>query len=145
MPPHPAICAAIDARKVVGFDYADDEGNLHHRTLEPYAHGTTEKGDDAPFGYQIAGSRESTELLPGWRLFLVSLIQDLTVLDRTLQRTRLGTTTVATTSAWSAARSPDVLTRVSAAQSNCRHLAEAQFCPVAEVLRMSYSVLELSE
>jgi hypothetical protein len=64
------ICTAIDSMKVIEFDYADEKGNLHHRVVEPYAHGVTKRGKDALRGRQIGGTSESGVL--DWRLFLIA-------------------------------------------------------------------------
>jgi predicted DNA-binding transcriptional regulator YafY len=77
----PRICAAISSKRVIGFEYPDEDGNYHHRTVEPYAHGT-KQADEVVFGYQIAGTSETLETLPGWRTFVVGRMRNLTILER---------------------------------------------------------------
>lgn len=55
--------------RLLEFTYNDAEGNIHHRVVEPYAHGVTRQGNEALRAYQIGGTSETE--VPGWRLFLV--------------------------------------------------------------------------
>ena len=74
------ICEAIQNMSVILFGYADDEGNLHSRVVEPYAHGVTRRGNDALRGYQIGGTSETE--VPGWKLFLVERMTNLRLDNR---------------------------------------------------------------
>jgi predicted DNA-binding transcriptional regulator YafY len=81
----PRICEAINSMKVIEFDYADKVGNIHHRIVEPYAHGVTRRGKDALRGYQIGGTSESE--VPGWKLFVVERMIGLIITGRTFTGT----------------------------------------------------------
>jgi predicted DNA-binding transcriptional regulator YafY len=70
----PRICEAINSMKVIEFDYADKVGNIHHRIVEPYAHGV-----------QIGGTSESE--VPGWKLFVVERMIGLIITGRTFTGT----------------------------------------------------------
>lgn len=76
-----AISDAIQQMRVISFSYSDDEGNLHYRIVEPYAHGLTRRGNEALRGYQIGGTSETT--VPGWKLFVVERITALMVSEHT--------------------------------------------------------------
>lgn len=60
-----AICAAIAARAVIGFEY---EGG--HRVVEPHCHGISKPGNEVLRGYQVDGFSKSGRV-PPWRLFIV--------------------------------------------------------------------------
>jgi hypothetical protein len=78
------IAQAVRDHRIVTFWY---NGLL--RTVEPHTYGVTMAGHEALSGYQAAGGSHSGDL-PGWRLFLLSEISNLTVTDRTFARTRPG-------------------------------------------------------
>lgn len=82
------ICTAITSTKVIEFDYADEEGNFHHRIVEPYAHGATKRAKDVLRGYQVGGTSESE--VPGWKLFLIERMTGLRMTDRTFAGTAPG-------------------------------------------------------
>jgi len=88
MPANPMICGAINSMKVIEFDYADEAGNVHHRIVEPYAHGATRRGNDALRGYQVGGTSESE--IPSWKLFLVKRMIGLRITDCTFTGTAPG-------------------------------------------------------
>ena len=88
MSANPTICTAIRSMKVIEFRYADKQGNIHHRVVEPYAHGVTRRGKDALRGYQIGGTSES--VVPDWKLFIVEQMSGLRVTDRTFAGTAPG-------------------------------------------------------
>ncbi len=77
------ISEAIHNKLLIRFSYADGEGKVHRREVEPYAYGVTRQGHEAVRCYQIGGSSEST--LPGWRLFLVDRMIGLVVTDETFE------------------------------------------------------------
>ncbi len=74
------ICQAIRDMKVLTFTYADRQGNIHDRTVEPYAHGVTKAGNEAVRAYQTAGTSESK--IPNWRLFVVNRITNLSISEQ---------------------------------------------------------------
>lgn len=74
------VCAAIRNKRIVRFAYADNEGNVHQRHVEPYAHGVTKQGKEALRGYQVGGTSESK--IPGWKLFLIERMSGLTMFDQ---------------------------------------------------------------
>lgn len=77
-----SVCDAINMKRLAGFEYPDDEGVYHHRTVEPYAHGVTSAGDEAMYGYQVAGVSESIETIPGWRVFRLNRMRNLETVQR---------------------------------------------------------------
>jgi len=70
-----AICLAILHRRLVRFAY---EGMP--RTVEPFCCGASTAGKDVVRGYQTGGRSRSGEPV-GWKLFDVSGIADLTIVD----------------------------------------------------------------
>ena len=68
--PH-ALCAAIAARHLIHFSYADVP-----RTVQPHAHGSSEAGDELLSGYLTAGFGPSGDT-PGWRTFRLDRLADL--------------------------------------------------------------------
>lgn len=82
------ICRAIHRRKIISFTYADNEGNIHTRLVEPYAHGITRQGNEALRGYQIGGTSEST--IPAWKLFLVARMTGLRITEKSFDGTAPG-------------------------------------------------------
>ena len=75
------LCQAIESMRVIAFTYEDKEGNVHHRRVEPYAHGETTAGNAALRGYQIGGTSESE--IPGWKLFIVERMAGLRITEGT--------------------------------------------------------------
>ena len=57
------------------------------RTVEPHIYGVNTAGHEALSAYQTDGFSRSSDR-PGWRMFLVSDIEDLVVEDKTFKRTR---------------------------------------------------------
>lgn len=82
------ICDSIQQMKTIAFDYSDEEGNVHHRIVEPYAHGLTTRGNEALRGYQVGGNSETT--VPGWKLFVVDRMAALKVTEDTFDGTAPG-------------------------------------------------------
>lgn len=70
---NPAICEAIQARRVVRFYYG---GGL--RVVEPHCYGVSTAGHEVVRAYQISGYSQSGESV-GWKLFRVSEISGLEV------------------------------------------------------------------
>jgi len=69
------ICAAISNKKALRFLYDDSV-----RIVEPYCFGESVSGPDVLRAYQIRGY-SSSSLPKGWRLFVVSEITNLTILE----------------------------------------------------------------
>lgn len=57
------------------------------RTVQPHIYGINTLGHEALSAYQTGGFSQSSHR-PGWRMFLVSDIEDLVVEDKTFKRTR---------------------------------------------------------
>ncbi len=76
------ICAAIDARRLLAFDY-----DGWPRTVEPHAYGESPEGGEIMRAFQVSGSAESTEFL-GWKLFHVNAISGINILDATFSGPR---------------------------------------------------------
>ncbi len=83
-----AICQAIHEMKLLTFTYADRQGNIHKRIVEPYAHGVTKAGNEALRAYQIAGTSESE--IPNWRLYVVDRITNLNISEQGFDGTASG-------------------------------------------------------
>ncbi len=90
MPGNHVICGAIDSMKVIEFDYTDEQGHvIFVRIVEPYAHGINTQQNDALRGYQIGGASWSgTE--PPWRMFLISRMRNLRMLEQGFESTADG-------------------------------------------------------
>ncbi len=71
------ICAAISNKKPLRFLYDDD---VAVRIVEPYCFGESKTGADVLRAYQIRGY-SSSGAPKGWRLFDVSKITRLTILE----------------------------------------------------------------
>ena len=71
------ICAAISKKKALRFLY---NGNPPSRVVEPYCFGESAAGADLLRAYQIRGY-SSSGATNGWRLFDVSKITQLTILE----------------------------------------------------------------
>lgn len=82
------VCTAIRSLRVIEFGYEDQQGNAHHRVVEPYGHGVTTQGNEAVRGYQIDGTSESP--LPGWRLFRLDRMFNLETSESTNSATAPG-------------------------------------------------------
>ena len=81
---NPAICEAIQARRVVRFYYGGG-----HRVVEPHCYGMSTAGHEVLRGYQTSGYSESGESV-GWKLFRVSEISGLEVTRETFAGARPG-------------------------------------------------------
>jgi len=75
------IFEAITNKRLIQFSYADTEGNVHQRLVEPYAQGITKQGFEAVRCYQVGGSSESA--LPAWKLFLITRMTGLVITEKT--------------------------------------------------------------
>ena len=67
------LCSAILARQVVRLDY-----NGGTRTVEPFAYGSTEAGNEVLRAFQTGGHSVSGQSV-GWKLFRVDAIENLLV------------------------------------------------------------------
>jgi len=76
------ICSAIRDKRIITFYY---DGGL--RKNEPYCHGVTKKGNEVLRAFQISGYSRSGNPI-GWKLFSVSKISNLKILDETFQSNR---------------------------------------------------------
>lgn len=66
--------------KSIDFTYADAQGHIHSRLVEPYAHGFTRRGNEALRGYQIGGTSDSQ--IPEWKLFLTDRMIGVIITDQ---------------------------------------------------------------
>ena len=76
------ICSAIRGKKIIAFYY---DGGL--RRIEPYCYGVTKKNNEVLRAFQISGYSRSRKPI-GWKLFSVSKISNLKILDETFQSIR---------------------------------------------------------
>lgn len=76
------ITSAIRARQLLSFNY-----DGFARTVEPHTYGIDKKGQNALRAYQVSGGSESGEYV-GWKLFHVSQICGLSVLQQTFSSPR---------------------------------------------------------
>ena len=76
------ICSAIKTKRIITFYY---DGGL--RRIEPYCHGVTKKGNELLRAFQISGYSRSGNPI-GWKLFSLSKIANLKILDDTFQSIR---------------------------------------------------------
>ena len=76
------ICSAIKTKRIITFYY---DGGL--RRIEPYCHGVTKKGNEVLRAFQISGYSRSGSPI-GWKLFSVSKISNLKILDETFHSIR---------------------------------------------------------
>ena len=76
------ICFAIQAKRIIAFNY---DGGL--RKIEPYCYGLTKKGNEVLRAFQISGSSRSGNPI-GWKLFTLSKISNLKILDETFHSIR---------------------------------------------------------
>ncbi|WP_439027701.1 WYL domain-containing protein [Haloarchaeobius sp. DT45] len=77
----PDVCAAIQANRVLEFEYGGVE-----RQVEPLSHGVNRFDGELLYGYQRTGSDGAEDVDEGWRMFEVSKIGDLRVTDRPFAR-----------------------------------------------------------
>lgn len=75
------ICLAIKSRNIVVFNY-----NSGSRKLEPYCYGLSKKGKELLRAYQISGYSSSGKS-EGWKLFNISKISNLKILNEIFQKT----------------------------------------------------------
>ena len=68
------IIEAINNKKLVSFNYKEDA-----RVVEPYCYGVTVKGAEALRAFQVSGY--SASQMPGWKLFHLSNISSLHLLE----------------------------------------------------------------
>ena len=80
----PVLAQAVREHRIVRFYY-----NGLRRTVEPHVYGVNTAGHEALSAYQTGGFSRSSDRA-GWRMFLVSDIQNLIVEDTTFERTRPG-------------------------------------------------------
>lgn len=77
-----SIRKAIRNRKMVVFMYQGDKNNSRgFRVVEPYVLGTTTANNKCLRAYQIAGSSDTPDNIPGWRLFLTKNISSIVLSD----------------------------------------------------------------
>ena len=76
MPVGEALVRAVLEHRVVSFEY---EGG--RRTVEPHLVGLHEAGEATLIGYQTGGFSRSGDV-PGWRMFIISEINDVRAEDR---------------------------------------------------------------
>ena len=76
------ICLAIESRNIIVFNY---EGGS--RKIEPYCHGLSKNRKELLRAYQISGYSSSGKL-EGWKLFYISKISNLRILDKKFQKVR---------------------------------------------------------
>ena len=69
------LCAAIEGRRVARLDY-----NGGTRTVEPFAHGVTEAGNEVLRAFQTGGHSVSGQPV-GWKLFRVDAVENLAVTE----------------------------------------------------------------
>jgi hypothetical protein len=72
-----ALVHGVLGHRVISFDYQG-----LRRTVEPHLVGVHEAGEAVLLGYQTGGVSRAGEL-PGWRMFIVSEIDDVELEDRT--------------------------------------------------------------
>lgn len=75
------VISAIKEKKVISFTYSG-----HTRIVEPHIYGINE-GARQLLGYQIRGS-SSSGIIPEWRRFRISAMQNLQILDETFSGRR---------------------------------------------------------
>lgn len=76
------ICDAIRTRHHLAFDYGGGE-----RVVEPHIHGTNAADDEVLRGYQLSGPSKGGHA-QRWRLFIVSRMTAIRVLDAEFKSTR---------------------------------------------------------
>lgn len=81
------IIEAIENKNLLEFYYKN-----HHRIVEPHTFGVSTKGNNNLSAYQIDGTSDSG-VVPDWKLFTVSKIKGLQVLEDTFAKPRNGYTT----------------------------------------------------
>lgn len=78
------IKRAIQNKQLLSFTYEDC-----NRVVEPYTYGLTRNGKEALRAYQTEGESRSNDSL-GWRLFLLSEIENMTLLNNKYSSFRQG-------------------------------------------------------
>jgi hypothetical protein len=78
------ICNAIEARRVLRFDY-----ERAHCIVEPHVLGMNAQGAPLLRAYQLSATSDSHRSV-GWKLFSIDGISGLTVLDETFSGPRPG-------------------------------------------------------
>ena len=73
------LCKAIQSRRRARMRYKGME-----RLIDPYLIGTTTAGNEALRAYQVGGYSESGGL-PAWRLFVLSAISNVEILDASFE------------------------------------------------------------
>jgi hypothetical protein len=71
-----ALIHGVLGHRVVSFDY-----HGLRRTVEPHLVGVHEAGEAVLLGYQTSGASEGGDL-PGWRMFIVSEVDEVELEDR---------------------------------------------------------------
>ena len=77
------LCGAIEGKFLIEFLY---EGGI--RVVEPHCYGLSSAGNEAFRGYQVDGFSSSGTL--GWRMFMLSKVQNMAVLEKTFPNPRPG-------------------------------------------------------
>jgi predicted DNA-binding transcriptional regulator YafY len=75
--PGERLVRAIQEHRLVGFTYQGRE-----RVVEPHLLGLHEAGEPMLVAYQTAGTSRTGDV-PGWRTFITTSMEDVTVLDQT--------------------------------------------------------------
>jgi hypothetical protein len=79
------ICSAIDSKRIIRFYY---DGGL--RIVEPFCYGLSKKDSKELLrGYQVSGYSKSGDTV-GWKLFRVSEMSSLTMIDEQFSGVRPG-------------------------------------------------------
>lgn len=76
------LFSAIRLRKIISFYY-----NGGTRNVEPYCYGISTAGNELLRAYQIGGYSQSGKSV-GWKLFRVSNISNLKVIDKSFENIR---------------------------------------------------------
>ena len=71
------IIRAIDNRNICTIYYEGDTiSNPGYREIEPYVYGLSKKENPVIRAYQLEGKTDTSENMPGWRLFRVDRMVD---------------------------------------------------------------------
>jgi hypothetical protein len=84
---HSTLCDAIKSKCLVRFYYAGDDAP-GYRTVEPHMVANTKEGRPALSAWYLQGASESDT--QGWRIYLLSDISSVTVLEQTFSGPRPG-------------------------------------------------------
>jgi hypothetical protein len=79
------IIEAIKSRRLIEFSY---DGGV--RTVEPHCYGQSRKGNDVVRAFQVGGYSSSGKM--GWKLYDLSKVYSLTLLDEVFDGPRTGYT-----------------------------------------------------